>query len=247
MNNKNKKEYKFFPKKGIAYVMSDLTIRGRLPSRKGDELTTVTPMTALKYIGYITDGDNVGGKNSLWYVSEYGDFFWSGNTTAIRPRGSVSLLEEKILHSPLKKLICTQRFGERPEVYKNYGSPKGHNGIDFRTRKESHWNDWKQTVYSVLGGKISEAKENQWNGKYVRIVHDNEHESVYLHLSQIDVKKGQRVRADSKIGISGNSGGASEAPHLHFGYRPIKYDKNNGHMGYVDPTPYFKDDIMYLS
>ena len=55
------------------------------------------------------------------------------------------------------------------------------------------------------------------------------------------------MKAATKIGVSGNSGGASEAPHLHFGYRPVAYDKNNGYMGYVDPAPYFMDEIQYLT
>lgn len=247
MASKTKKEYLFVPEKGVVYVTSDLTIRGGSPTLEGQTLSVVTPGTSLKYIGLITDGYNVGGKNSVWYVSESGDFFWSGNTTTVSPTKQAALPEEKILYSPLKQLICTQRFGERPEFYKKYGSPKGHNGIDFRTRKEEDLNDWKQEVFSVLDGEISEATENEWNGKYVRITHSNGHESVYLHLSQIDVKKGQNIKAGEKVGISGNSGGASEAPHLHFGYRSVNYDKNNGRMGYIDPAPYFKDEIRYLS
>lgn len=247
MSKKTKKEYAFVPEKGVAYVMSDLIIRGGLPSIDGEELRVVTSGTALKYIGYIKDGYSVGGRNSLWYVSEYGDYFWAGNTTIVEPKGESAVQDEKILHSPLKKLVCTQRFAERPEIYKNYGSPKGHNGMDFRTRRENNWNNWKQDVLSVLDGKVLEATENKWNGKFVRIVHNNDHESVYLHLSQIDVRKGQKVKAGSKIGVSGNSGGASEAPHLHFGYRPVKYDRNNGHMGYINPAAYFINEVIYLA
>ena len=94
---------------------------------------------------------------------------------------------------------------------------------------------------------VTEAAENQANGKYVSVAHDNGYESVYLHLSSIDVKVAQKISTSQKIGVSGNSGGASEAPHLHFGYRPVKYDKNNGRMGYIDPAPYFIDEITYLT
>lgn len=240
------KSYTFVPEKGVAYVTADLNIRSGGPSSRGNFVKSVPPGTALKYIGYITDGENVGEKNLCWYVSEYGDFFWAGNTTTKAPK-SAPTTGEKILFSPLKKLICTQRLGERPEFYKNWGSPKGHNGIDFRTRKDDDPSDWKQDVFSVLNGQVTEATENPANGKYVRIVHENDFESVYLHLSTIVVSKGQKVSAGEKIGVSGNSGGASEAPHLHFGYRPVKYDKNNGRMGYIDPTPYFIDEITYLS
>ena len=240
------KSYSFISEKGVAYVTADLNIRSNDPSSKGSYVKTVPPGTALKYIGYITDGENVGGKNVSWYVSESGDFFWGGNTTTKTPNMAVKV-GEKVLFSPLKKLTCTQRFGERPEFYKNWGSPKGHNGVDFRTWVDNDPKNWRQDVFCVLAGEVTEAIENQANGKFVRVVHDNGYESVYLHLSSVDVKVAQKISASQKIGVSGNSGGASEAPHLHFGYRPVKYDKNNGRMGYIDPAPYFIDEITYLT
>ena len=79
------------------YVTSDLIIRGGFPTLEGQTLSVVTPGTALKYIGFITDGYNVGGKNSLWYVSESGDFFffWSGNTTTITPAKESAFLKKR--------------------------------------------------------------------------------------------------------------------------------------------------------
>lgn len=239
------KEYRFTPHVGIVYVTSDLTIRGILPGRTGNVLKVVPPGTSLKYVGTISDGDIVGG-NSLWYVSDEGNFFWSGNVTTTPPPQAPVVNETKILRAPLKKLVCTQRFGTRPEYYAKLGSPKGHNGVDFRTRAEDNPNNWKQDVVSVLGGVVIEATENEFNGKFVRVHHDNEYQSVYLHLSELAAKVGQRVESGTKIGVSGNSGGASEAPHLHFGYRPVKFNKDNGYMGYIDPLPYFIDPITFV-
>lgn len=54
------------------------------------------------------------------------------------------------------------------------------------------------------------------------------------------------IRIGEELGISGNTGGASEAPHLHFGYHPIKRDEKNGYMGYVDPTKLFIEEIKYV-
>lgn len=242
MSKKTKEEYKFIPEKGVVVTTSDLNVRKGHPITKGVEVAKETASgTSLEYVGYVIDGEDVGGITK-WYLTPEGDFFWAGNVD-VRAKNKSST--EKILHKPLNKLICTQRFGMRPEFYKPLGSPKGHNGIDFRTKKSD--GTWEQPVYAVMDGNIFEAIENKWNGKFVRINHDNGYQSVYLHLSQIDVKKGQKIKAGSKIGISGNSGGASEAPHLHFGYRPISYDKNNGHMGYIDPTSFFRDEIRFLS
>ncbi|MCI0561922.1 MAG: M23 family metallopeptidase, partial [Nitrososphaera sp.] len=152
----------------------------------------------------------------------------------------------RILHSPLAELICTQRFGMRPEVYKDFGCPKGHNGMDFRTRMSGDPSNWKQPVFVVLKGTVTEAAfDAAYKGNFVRVKHDNGYESVYLHLDSLKVKVGARVRAGQKIGISGNTGGASEAPHLHFGYRPSTYNPGDGYMGYVDPVNLFIDDVRF--
>ena len=235
-------EYKFTPEKGAVVTTGDLNLRDSRPATISTPIAkTLSAGTLINYIGYVSDGESVGGITK-WFVATDGNFFWSGNVNA-KPKIPEGV--SRVLHKPLAKLICTQRFSERPDFYKSLGSPKGHNGLDFRTKKADGM--WAQDVFAVMDGKVSEATENQWNGKFVRIAHDNGYESVYLHLSELGVKVGQKISASSKLGVSGNSGGASEAPHLHFGYRPIKFDKNNGYMGYVDPTPYFIDEIQYLS
>lgn len=233
-------QYIFVPEKKLARLTGDLNTRKGMPTTTVPVVITLNAGSMQDYVGYVLDGESVAG-NSKWFLTPSGDFFWSGNVdTHDVP------LSGKILARPLDQLACTQRFGERPEFYATMGSPKGHNGIDFRTRDPNNLNDWKRSVYSVLPGTVSEATETQWNGKFVRVAHDNGYESVYVHLSSIDVTRNQKVAIGAKLGISGNSGGASEAPHLHFGYRPINYDKNNGYMGYIDPAPYFKDEIRYL-
>ncbi|MEK7144304.1 MAG: M23 family metallopeptidase [Patescibacteria group bacterium] len=233
-------EYTFVPKKGLVRLTSDLNTRKGLPATTVEVVTMLHAGTMQAYIGYVLDGESVAG-NAKWYLTPDGDFFWSGSVDAHNIPVS-----GKILSRPLDQLVCTQRFGERPAVYASLGSPKGHNGMDFRTRDVNNPSEWKKSVYSVLDGTISEATETQWNGKFVRVAHDNGYESVYLHLSSIDVTRNQKVKAGFKLGLSGNSGAASEAPHLHFGYRPTNFDKDNGNMGYIDPAPYFKDEIRYV-
>ena len=179
----------------------------------------------------------MGGRSSRWFLNSDGNFFWSGNTGTDEPI-------KKILTHPLDVLVCTQKFGERPGFYKNYGSPKGHNGLDFRTRQPD--GTWKVSVYAAMDGVVSEANENEGNGKFIRIDHSNGYQSVYCHLSEVSVEEGVVVMSGQKIGIYGNSGAASEAPHLHFGYRPVTYDRDNGYMGYIDPTEYLMDDIRYV-
>lgn len=239
----HEKEYRFVPQIAVAIVASDLNIRKGSPSSSGSVIKEASPGMPLRYIGYIVDGESVAGI-SKWFLTPEGDFFWSGNVKTENV-DATQAYNKRVLARPLDTLICTQRFGERPSFYASLGSPRGHNGIDFRTKQTN--GDWTVPVYAAMKGVVSEADENMWNGKFVRIDHPNGFQSVYLHLSEISVETGQEVASGQKIGISGNSGGASEAPHLHFGYRPIKFEKDNGTMGYIDPAPYFIDEIKYLT
>jgi len=53
------------------------------------------------------------------------------------------------------------------------------------------------------------------DGNYIMIKHPNNEFSIYSHLSEISVKKGERVKKGDIIGKSGNTG-PSRSPHLHF-------------------------------
>lgn len=234
-------EYTFVPQTGIARITSDLNARKGAPATFDAEVSRVLPAGSIQsYLGYVLDGEAIA-DNAKWFFTPEGEFFWSGNvdTHEVASGG-------RILVKPLDSLVCTQRFGERPEVYRELGYVKGHSGMDFRTRDPNNQTDWKRSVYAALAGQVLEVTDSPWNGRFVRITHDNGYESIYLHLSAIDVTAGQKVSTGTKIGVSGNSGAASEAPHLHFGYRPQKFNKDNGYMGYVDPAPYFRDEIKYV-
>lgn len=233
--------YTFVPTAMKVRTTQDINVR-KDPTTSTSPITLVPKGTVIPVIGSITNGETVGG-NSLWYKTTTDQYIWSGNViTEIE-----EISKKRILHSPLPYLTCTQKFGERPEVYKNYGSPKGHNGLDFRTWVNNDSNNWKQTVFAVLDGVVNQADyDPTFLGNYVRLYHLNGYESVYLHLSKLTVLKGQEVKASELIGISGNTGSVSEAPHLHFGYRPIKCDKSNGYLGYIDPTGLFSEEITYV-
>lgn len=71
-------------------------------------------------------------------------------------------------------------------------------------------------VRAADGGEVSMAGAFGGYGNYVSIDHGGGLTSFYGHLSEIDVRTGQRVNKGDKIALSGNSG-HSTGPHLHFG------------------------------
>jgi len=58
-------------------------------------------------------------------------------------------------------------------------------------------------------------------------------ESLYVHLSRVDVEPGEPVRAGQQIGLSGMTGCAN-GPHLHFGVLRLTHT-NNGQPVPIDP------------
>lgn len=142
---------------------------------------------------------------------------------------------------PIDKVYITQGFGQNPRMYAQYGM-KGHNGIDFRTRfvdsPLAH-----RYVLAAKGGIIIEVGDQGKGGygKFVRIQHFKDEQTIYGHLSKQYVKVGQKVKVGDRIGLTGNTG-ASTGPHLHFGFRPWNWKEvyGNGFKGYVDPMPFIK-------
>lgn len=125
----------------------------------------------------------------------------------------------------------TQRFNDEccRASYARFGM-QGHNGIDYGMPTNS-------PVLAAHGGKVATGYEANGYGNYVFITGEG-YESVYGHLNRVTVTNGQTVNAGDQIGSSGSTGN-STGPHLHFGVRPIGYNRANGFLGYIDPQPLF--------
>lgn len=76
-------------------------------------------------------------------------------------------------------------------------------------------------LWAMADGTVMVAKGEGWNGGYGKMIiigHANGTQTLYAHLSRVDVKPGQKVTRGSVIGASGNTG-RSTGPHLHFEIR----------------------------
>lgn len=135
----------------------------------------------------------------------------------------------------------TQEFGERPDVYKQFGLA-GHNGIDYAGKNHGD----KIPCYSVVDGVVTKVRRSDRGyGNEVRILSapkdGKQKECVYAHLDSFaeGIVEGARVKEKQMIGIIGNTG-FSSGVHLHWGVRFLVngavQDFNNGYMGWQNVT-----------
>lgn len=111
--------------------------------------------------------------------------------------------------SPLRYASVTSRFGMRSHPV--LGGMRFHAGMDLAAPTGS-------PVYSTSPGAVTAAG---WCGGYgycVALDHGKGYQTLYGHLSGIDVSPGQVVPAGSLIGRVGSTG-RSTGPHLHYEVR----------------------------
>jgi len=133
---------------------------------------------------------------------------------------------------PVPGADISQRFGENPGTYAQYGLA-GHEGLDLAAPVGT-------PVRAAHDGEAQGHLGSSTYGHYVQIVTPTL-ETVYAHLSDVVVRDGQAVRAGDVIGLSGNTG-RSFGPHLHFGVRPLPADAGNGYKGWVDPERFLREE-----
>jgi murein DD-endopeptidase MepM/ murein hydrolase activator NlpD len=97
---------------------------------------------------------------------------------------------------------------------------RAHRGVDYAAPQGT-------PVRTVGEGVVEFAGWQNGYGNVVHIEHGNNKSTLYAHLSQIDVRRGQRVEQGQRVGAVGATGWAT-GPHLHFEFR----------LGgqYLDPT-----------
>ena len=97
-------------------------------------------------------------------------------------------------------------FGQRNDPFT--GQIEWHYGLDLNARTGT-------PVRVTADGLVIETSTSATYGKQVVVSHDFGIVTRYAHLSQIDVRRGERLRRGEVLGLVGNTG-RSRAPHLHY-------------------------------
>lgn len=185
--------------------------------KKGDTLSSI----ARKYKGDINE------------ILEYNDI---GENTALVPGDTLlipngentTIKTSTPITTP--KALAPPRFASYPSYSGYYLFPlqkgiktqgiHGHNGVDFGAPRGT-------PVYASADGtvKVSNYRDgNPWfggYGNYIMVEHPNGTQTLYAHLSGVDVSVGDEVHQGQTIGKTGNTG-RSTGPHLHFEVRGAK-------------------------
>jgi murein DD-endopeptidase MepM/ murein hydrolase activator NlpD len=129
-----------------------------------------------------------------------------------------------------KKIVSPEKFWKGPFLRPNngpittgYGVRRYYNGVfakDYYHRGIDYAGNAGSAVIAPAGGRVAlvgrEKEGFVIHGNCVGIDHGQGVESIFLHMSRINVQVGDRVQAGQTIGTLGNTG-ASTGPHLHWG------------------------------
>jgi murein DD-endopeptidase MepM/ murein hydrolase activator NlpD len=154
--------------------------------------------------------------------------------------------EERRVHAATPQSKLSEVLSETSNDYlltwwggRIHGVWNGHNGHD--------WGMYEGTsILAVADGEVVFAgleppypcgPLGDKSALIVRLRHTapngEEFESLYVHLSRVDVEQGERVWAGQQIGLSGLTG-CTNGPHLHFGVLRLTHT-NNGQPVPIDP------------
>lgn len=169
----------------------------------------------------------------------------------IPPPSTDRLVLASPLPEPLSQHRMSQDFALHPD-WSAYASIKGHDGIDWAVPEGTPIMASHDGIVTVAGIRF----DGDPYGDHVRIEADAKDHlgiekhftTIYGHLLDVDVSKGQQVEKGQLIGLSGGLTGRpgnSTGPHIHFGlkcdgatglYTLLNYDFVNPWVYGLDPA-----------
>lgn len=190
--------------------------------REGDELV-ILPISGVKHI--VRKGDTLQSiakkyNGDAYEISQFNDL--SSNATLaigteiIIPDGEATPTVSK---SSGSNTGATVTSGAKSGYFIRPTSGRKSQGLHGRSRSGIDIANSKGTaIYAAAEGKVIVAKVGGWNGgygNYIVIQHGNGMQSLYAHLSSVNVSRGQSVAQGELIGGMGSTGN-STGSHLHF-------------------------------
>ncbi|MFL5344888.1 MAG: M23 family metallopeptidase [Hyalangium sp.] len=100
----------------------------------------------------------------------------------------------------------TSGFG--PRIHPILGSEMEHRGVDISVPVGT-------PVHSPSDGVVVRVRQGPVNGLWLELDHGDGVRTLYCHLSLVEVKPGQKVKAGESVALSGETGRVT-GPHLHY-------------------------------
>jgi murein DD-endopeptidase MepM/ murein hydrolase activator NlpD len=121
---------------------------------------------------------------------------------------------------PIGSFVLTSPFGDRVSPFTN--SVDFHAGIDLAAREGTPVLA-PGDARVVFAGRFPHRRNVRWwrYGNVVVLRHGDVYLTIYAHLQDIGVRRGQTVERGEEIGTVGNSGW-STSPHLHYEVRALR-------------------------
>lgn len=132
----------------------------------------------------------------------------------IIPDGEVTTVSGGTISSGTNVVVSSGYYARPIQGGRKTQGVHGHNGVDFGA-------PFGTPVLASASGRVILTRTSGWNGGYglyVVISHSNGTQTLYAHLSSVNVITGEEVSKGQVIGGVGSSG-KSTGPHLHFEVR----------------------------
>ncbi len=99
-------------------------------------------------------------------------------------------------------------------------------------------------IYAVANGRVTHAAYTRGNGNYVKIRHNKQYTTQYLHMSRFakGIRPGKDVKQGEVIGYVGSTGLAT-GPHVCFRFWKNGRQVNHLALSFPPPEPLPKDDL----
>jgi len=165
---------------------------------KTSELDFLVPSDDAKVSSLLFDIDRVARMIKLERLS-YEKLYTSFKNNSAEIKATPSII-------PVHNGYFTDGFGWRRDPFNH--ERRFHYGLDIASRKGT-------PVYATAGGRVLYAKRRGGFGLVIAVDHGYGYETLYGHLSVMDVRAGDQVTRRQKIGEVGNTG-RSTASHLHY-------------------------------